>query len=110
MNCLWELVLDKALITYKYQNNGWIKDSKTLKPNDGVWVKCDNNEPKAISGTPYNPNFTNLGTSWNLIGAGRDINLSELSKFSEIWAYDNKVKSWVKNPNIIPRGYGFWAK
>jgi hypothetical protein len=98
-----------ATQNYRYSGN-WIKDSKTLKQNEGLWIKYENNISENIEGNSYYSDFANITNSWNLLGAGRDVSLNELNNFSEVWAYDSKVKTWAKNPPTIYRGYGFWAK
>jgi len=102
--------LQYATETYKFKNNEWLKNETKLSQNEGIWVNYSAHVSEKIDGEAYEPNFANLSNDWNLIGAGRDINLAELVQFDEVWAYDSKVKNWVKNPKIIYRGYGFWGK
>lgn len=105
-------ILDKFPYTtqsYKYSDK-WIKNPTTIKLNEGVWIKYSVYISEKIEGDSYEPLFNNLSDSWNLIGAGRDINLYELFQFTQVWVYDSKIKTWIKNPTVIKRGYGFWAK
>jgi hypothetical protein len=99
-----------ATETYKYKNNEWLKNEAKLSPNEGIWVNYSAHVSEKIDGNGYENNFTNLNNGWNLFGSGKDINLSELSQFSQVLAYDSKLKKWFKNPTTIYRGYGFWVK
>jgi hypothetical protein len=70
-------------------------------------VDIDFNEYNTSSS--YDFNSSKLTTGWNLVGTGNDITLNP-NEFINIWAFDNINKNWVKNPNQILRGYGFWVK
>lgn|GEM_PF-4612493 len=100
-------------LNYKFNNNSWIKNPQSLKPNEGIWIKYsfDFNvyfdEYNTTKSYEFNSSILNSG--WNLAGVGSDIDLRE-SSFKVIWAFDNINKKWIKNPSILNRGYGAWVK
>jgi hypothetical protein len=99
-----------TLKSYKYKNGEWIKNPETLNQNEGMWIDYNSTVSEKIEGESYDSNFTNLSTNWNLVGVSKDTNLSELSQFEQIWAFDSNIQKWFKNPKTIYKGYGFWAK
>ena len=100
-------------VSYKFQNNSWIKELETLKPNEGMWINYNFNIyvhfDEYNSSESYEFNSTILNIGWNLVGTGADINLGT-NEFNNIWAFDNIEKTWINNPSTIKRGYGFWVK
>lgn len=93
--------------TLTYQNGEW-KSSGKVNSEIGIWVKVDNEVNIEFSGETYTPNF-NLNEGWHLIGSGEYLeDIKESYNLKECWKFENN--KWIKNPDYIYQGDGFWVK
>jgi len=58
-----------------------------------------------IKGFSYNTYLGNLTAGWNLIGVGKDVNISDLNlkknNIMILWVYkNNKWKYWINDKNL----------
>ena len=126
-------------IVWTYKNNKWslftLKDVNTsgfkiidsIKPNQGYWIKTNNDFEISYDSTEedFDLQNKNLNIGWNLISTFQDIN--DLSIFKDtkiIWIYKNnkwsayspipkvqnliKSKSSINTITSIPKYSGFW--
>jgi len=81
------------------------KKFNILHPSEGFWAECDDAHALDIKGVSYNTYLTNLTSGWNLIGVGKDVNISDLNlkenNIMILWIYkNNKWKYWVNDKNL----------
>jgi archaellum component FlaF (FlaF/FlaG flagellin family) len=95
-----------ALTIWKF-NSEWIKNPETIQSGEGFWVKKDTPETISFTGDSYTQDFSNIAQGWNLLGTGEP--LSDATEYGLIWKY-NLSSGWIKNPETIQSGEGFWLK
>ena len=81
------------------------KKFNIIYPGEGFWAYCDTNNSINLEGTSYVTNIDNLTNGWNLVGFGRDVNISDLDlklhNVSILWIYkNNKWKYWINDKNL----------
>ncbi len=98
-----------AKIVWTFEDNTWSKNSSTIKNSQGFWINLNEDMSYNFSGAEYSPNLS-VSDSWNLIGTGKDLSISELSNFTYVWIFRNN--SWLNKNNLttINKGEGFWVK
>ena len=133
---------DNVSTIWKWVDNKWeiyspVESIKTLISNykintfsqlsagEGFWIKNSNKFDVSFSGNSYGIDKLTIGTGWNLLGIGEDINdftifgdIKTLWQWSgsvwRIWSPDSNIKSLIKNYGIdeinsLKRGEGFWV-
>jgi len=97
-------------VIWKYTNNSWIKNPKTISKGEGFWINSEIDKNYNFIGNSYKLDFSNLKNGWNLVGTGENISKDELSNFEFIWKYING--KWLNKNEIksIKAGEGFWIK
>ena len=98
-----------AKIVWTFEDNTWSKNPSTINYSQGFWVSLNEDKSYSFSGSEYSPNLS-VGDGWNLLGTGKDLTISELSSFSNIWAF--RGTTWLNKDALstINRGEGFWVK
>lgn len=93
-------------IVYGYEDGRWIRNGEMqeMRPGQGYWVESAQNSYLEFDGTKYESEWTPT-SSWQLLGAGQESAASILQTVS--WVYR---EDWVRNPETIYRGEGFWIK
>lgn len=99
-----------ANVIWNYdQTDGWEKDQTILASKEGYWIKMEENTSISLTGESYSLNPEDHTAGWHLLGAGaRMESPHELEGIEQIWVYANH--QWSRNPDVVYRGQGFWAK
>ena len=124
-----EDVFDKftGSIPYAFDGNEMQANYRSLNRGGGYFVYLPNDTHILLTGTPYIPDFEHLNRDkWQLLGTGVDIyNTLAGTGFStaahtytpgaackNVYALERRhdgEPGWVKNPDIINAGSGFWC-
>jgi len=92
---------------FTYQNSNWQNEVEYLAPLYGYWIYSNENSQIDINGSSYDFNISTFEKNrWFLLGASTDISLDSNSSLS----FSYKNQNWIKNPNKINKGEGFWLK
>ncbi len=93
-----------------YSGGTWKQNPDHIPKGAGMWIKATGdkiakfNRPNLL----YEPKNGDVETGWNLMGTGKELkNFHNLSDVNLTWVYTN---TWIKNPPIIKKSQGFWAK
>ncbi len=122
-------VFDKFTDSIPYAYDGGEMKANFRNPNrgSGYFIYLPRDMHILLTGTPYIPEFENLNTDkWQLLGTGVDIyntfGGADFSPTAHTYTPGTACKSvysmqrrsdgeprWVKNPDIINAGSGFWC-
>ncbi len=98
---------------WKFSDKIWTKNPEILKSGEGFWINLNSENRSLFVGASYDLNLSNLSIGWSLLGAGEDISdINSEDNFKQIYKFsrDNNATTWIKNPNTIYRGEGFWVE
>ena len=125
-----------AYTIWKYENNKWHvyikKDIKvpfdkitSISKEQGFWVNNMSDANVSLSGKSYETSVGTLASGWHLLGAGNEMNVSNLenNNIQTIWTYENSWRAYSPNTNImslitqagitplesIKQAQGFWV-
>jgi len=92
---------------WTYEGGQWSKNPSTLKQGNGFWIASNLRYDVSWDYIPFD--ITGWDEGWNLLGAGKQIDVSRLIQngATAIWTYDTSGK-WIKNPQKINASEGFW--
>lgn len=97
-------------VIWKYSNQEWQKNPNSIDSGEGFWILVDELTDRDITfeGSSYSPNLDSLDGTWQLLGTGEVIeNIVESESIEEAYKYS---RDWIKNPETINSGEGFWVK
>ena len=97
----------KSDTIWSYNNRKWTKNPQILKHKQGYWVFSDNKYTLNFEGFIYDRELFLESNEWYLLGNGVD--LSYFEEYTTIFVFRGRGE-WVKNPQVINRGEGFWIK
>ena len=125
-----------AYTIWKYENNKWqvyIKEDikvsldkiTSISKEQGFWVNSTSDANVSLSGKSYETSVETLSSGWHLLGAGNEMNVSNLenNNIQVIWTYENSWRAYSPNTNImslitqsgitplesIKQAQGFWV-
>ena len=94
-----------SIQTYDNLLKNKYKKFNLIYPSEGFWAYCKDSHTLELQGVSYNTFIGNLTSGWNLIGVGKDENISDLNLKENgvliLWTYkNNKWKYWVDDKNL----------
>jgi|GEM_PF-4766432 len=108
-------ILGDFFVIFIYIDGEWEVYNKNekklfeLKPQMGFWIKMNSENSITFEGDNYATNISSLSNGWHLLGTGKQLsNIQESFGFKKVWSYKNS--SWIKNPEKIEAGQGFWLQ
>lgn len=108
---LYSYQLDGYDAMWVYVKQRWFLNPSRISSGLAFWMKSSTNGSKTLSGSIYEPDIANLEEGWHMLGTGKQFTQPKetYSNVKTTWKYDT-TEGWLKNPDTIEPGQGFWLK